>query len=193
MPLYGQVCIGPPGSGKTTYANGMQQYLKLLGRDAWVVNVDPANEGVFETPIPSATDQRQAKREKEEKEGTLPYETLFDVREFVELSSVMEQMGLGPNGGLVYCMEYLEAHVDDIISRIKEKLTDKTYLILDFPGQVELVRTELLVSSYILIILYVFQDTAAGSSFSNIAFRSILIPLVCRISSTKWSKFSTCD
>ena len=27
----------------------------------------------------------------------------------------MDQLGLGPNGGLVYCMEYLEAHVEEII------------------------------------------------------------------------------
>ena len=42
--MYGQVVIGPPGSGKTTYCNGMQQYLRLLVRDCWVVNLDPANE-----------------------------------------------------------------------------------------------------------------------------------------------------
>ena len=28
-PMYGQVVVGPPGSGKTTFCNGMQQYLNL--------------------------------------------------------------------------------------------------------------------------------------------------------------------
>lgn len=29
-----------------------------------------------------------------------------DIRELVSLEDVMEELGLGPNGGLVYCMEY---------------------------------------------------------------------------------------
>ena len=49
MVLYGQVVAGPPGSGKTTYCTGMQEYLRLLGRNAWVINLDPANE------VPSKT------------------------------------------------------------------------------------------------------------------------------------------
>jgi len=128
-PIYGQVVVGPPGSGKTTFCDGMQQYLRLLGRDAWVVNLDPANEGG------GVADHTN----KEEQSSLLPYETLFDVcEEAVNLSSVMEQTGLGPNGGLMYCMEYMEAHVDDILERIKTKLTSKIYLIFDFPGQIEL-------------------------------------------------------
>ena len=30
--VFGQVVIGPPGSGKTTYCNGMSQFLSLMGR-----------------------------------------------------------------------------------------------------------------------------------------------------------------
>jgi broad-specificity NMP kinase len=30
--VFGQVVIGPPGSGKTTYCNGMSQFLSLIGR-----------------------------------------------------------------------------------------------------------------------------------------------------------------
>ena len=44
MVLYGQIIIGAPGAGKTTYCDGMQQYLRLLGRECYVVNLDPANE-----------------------------------------------------------------------------------------------------------------------------------------------------
>lgn len=41
---FGQVVVGPPGSGKTTFCNGMLHYFELLGRKACVVNLDPAND-----------------------------------------------------------------------------------------------------------------------------------------------------
>lgn len=157
--MYGQVVCGPPGCGKTTYCNGMQQYLQLLGRNALVINLDPANEAgrVLPPPVPggdtsisqtAAYDGNESGESKQDA-SQLPYETIFDVcEEVVNLSSVMDQLGLGPNGGLVYCMEYLEAHVDDIIKMIQERVTEveqgqgdkskRTYLIIDLPGQVEL-------------------------------------------------------
>ena len=115
-PLYGQVVAGPPGSGKTTYCTGMQDYLRLLGRDAWVINLDPANE------VPKKPLVEKEGEESGEEHSALPYESLLDVCDsVVNLSSVMKQLGLGPNGGLVYCMEYLEAHVDEVVRGIREK------------------------------------------------------------------------
>lgn len=119
--LYGQVVVGPPGAGKTTYCDGMQQYLRLLHRNAWVMNMDPAND-------PSS------------------YETIFDVRQdMVDLAVVMDELELGPNGGLLYCMEYMEAHVTEIVQHVRNKqqhdnsnTQEPLYLLLDFPGQVEL-------------------------------------------------------
>lgn len=153
-PLYGQVVCGPPGSGKTTYCNGMQQYLQLLGRNVAVINLDPANEAGRVLPPPRGVHEKEqqssaVENESKEEQGNsmLPYETIFDVcEEVINLTSVMDQLGLGPNGGLVYCMEYLEAHVEDIIEMIQERILSEqqiqgkkqTYLIIDLPGQVEL-------------------------------------------------------
>ena len=37
--IFGQVVIGPPGSGKTTYCHGMAQFLRNMGRKvSFVVN-----------------------------------------------------------------------------------------------------------------------------------------------------------
>lgn len=47
---FAQMVLGPPGSGKTTYCNGMQQFLQQNGRDTVIVNMDPANEHL---PYPS--------------------------------------------------------------------------------------------------------------------------------------------
>ncbi len=138
-PLYGQVVAGPPGAGKTTYCTGMQEYLRLLGRKAWVINLDPANEVPKKRKLPTSSPDNSTVNEEHEESNTLPYDTLLDVCEsVVNLSSVMKQLGLGPNGGLVYCMEYLEAHVDEVVELIRERLEDDFYLIFDLPGQVEL-------------------------------------------------------
>ncbi|KAA3476522.1 GPN-loop GTPase 2-like [Gossypium australe] len=82
--VFGQVVIGPPGSGKTTYCNGMSQFLKLIGRKVAVINLDPAND-------------------------SLPYECAINIEDLIKLSDVMTEHSLGPNGGvllwylLVYC------------------------------------------------------------------------------------------
>lgn len=108
---FGQVVIGPPGSGKTTYCQGMQDFLSQLGRKVVVVNMDPANEG-------------------------LPYTCGVDISELVTLADVMEAMKLGPNGGLLYCMEYVEANLDWLEEKLKAH--GDSYFLFDCPGQVEL-------------------------------------------------------
>jgi hypothetical protein len=49
----------------------------------------------------------------------------------------MSEHGLGPNGGMLYCMEYLEANYDWLEDRLKE-LGKDAYVLFDLPGQVEL-------------------------------------------------------
>ncbi|TVU29714.1 hypothetical protein EJB05_21294 [Eragrostis curvula] len=110
--VFGQVVIGPPGSGKTTYCNGMSQFLSLLGRKVAVVNLDPANDA-------------------------LPYDCAVNIEDLVKLSDVMDEHSLGPNGGLVYCMDYLEKNIDWLEEKLKPLIEDH-YLLFDFPGQVEL-------------------------------------------------------
>lgn len=39
--------------------------------------------------------------------GTMSYFMSADIRELISLDDVMEELGLGPNGGLIYCMEYV--------------------------------------------------------------------------------------
>lgn len=53
------------------------------------------------------------------------------------LQDVMEEHGLGPNGALVYCMEYLEQNVDWLLGRLEAVTREKgvRYLLFDFPGQ----------------------------------------------------------
>ncbi|KAL8095601.1 GPN-loop GTPase QQT1-like [Apium graveolens] len=110
--VFGQVVIGPPGSGKTTYCNGMSQFLSLIGRKVAVINLDPAND-------------------------SLPYDCAVNIEDLIKLSDVMNEHSLGPNGGLVYCMDYLAKNIDWLQSKLEPLLKDH-YLLFDFPGQVEL-------------------------------------------------------
>lgn len=52
----------------------------------------------------------------------------------------MEEYGLGPNGGMLYCMEYLEANFDWLEEQLRSAglLFGDSYVVFDVPGQVEL-------------------------------------------------------
>ena len=69
MVLFGQIVIGPPGCGKTTYCMGMQMFAEAVGRTCKVVNMDFAND-------------------------SLPYTAAIDVRELVSLEVREEKDGL---------------------------------------------------------------------------------------------------
>ncbi len=46
-------------------------------------------------------------------------------------------MGLGPNGGLIYCFEFLMENLD-FLTEALESLTEEYLIIFDMPGQIEL-------------------------------------------------------
>lgn len=48
----------------------------------------------------------------------------------------MNELSLGPNGGMLYCLEYLEANFDWLEKELKKLKVD--YVVFDLPGQVEL-------------------------------------------------------
>lgn len=114
MVLFGQIIVGPPGAGKTFYCRGMQSFMEAIGRKCAIVNLDFAND-------------------------TLPYAAAVDVRDLVSLERVMEEFELGPNGGLVYCMEYLLENIDWLLTRLKAvEESGVACVLFDCPGQVEL-------------------------------------------------------
>lgn len=106
------VCvIGPSGSGKSTFCDSLNRLLMDHGSLSKVINLDPGSESDLYFPF-------------------------ADIRELIRLDEVQEELSLGPNGGLMYCMRYL----DENFEWLKEKLNSKddTIFILDFPGQIEL-------------------------------------------------------
>ena len=106
-----QLVMGPAGSGKTTYCKTMQEHSVNLKRRINLVNLDPAADD-FE------------------------YGPCIDIKELIDLNSVMTELGFGPNGGLMYCFDYLAENLE----WLNEQLTDfeDDNLIIDCPGQIEL-------------------------------------------------------
>jgi len=112
MPPHVQLVMGPAGVGKSTYCQALQEHAAAERRTLHVANLDPAAEG-------------------------FSYKVAFDIRDLVSVADVMEEMELGPNGALVYCMEYLLEESEWLRDEL-ENFNDDEYLILDCPGQVEL-------------------------------------------------------
>ncbi|NXL92784.1 GPN3 GTPase, partial [Alectura lathami] len=98
---------------QSTYCSTMVQHCEALGRAVQVVNLDPAAE-LFSYPV------------------------MADIRELIEVDDVMEDDSLkfGPNGGLVFCMEYFANN----FSWLEESLghVEDDYVLFDCPGQIEL-------------------------------------------------------
>lgn len=137
--IFGQIIIGPPGSGKSTYCKFICENLKQLGRNAKIINLDPAND-------------------------SLPYKPAIDLTSLVDVQKVMEKCSLGPNGAMIHCIEVLEKNYgwlyDNIVELVKQEMKkydeamaknielndeetndltkNKPYLIIDCPGQSEL-------------------------------------------------------
>ncbi|KAM0756273.1 hypothetical protein T439DRAFT_320975 [Meredithblackwellia eburnea MCA 4105] len=119
---FGQLVIGPPGSGKSTYCYGLHQFMTALQRPIIVVNLDPA------APAP-------------------PYPSSISITSLITLADVMDAYGLGPNGGMLYCLEYLEKNLDWLDEELDRSLEEagyvgdrrqEAYVVFDTPGQVEL-------------------------------------------------------
>jgi len=91
----------------------MQEFMTGIGRKVAVINLDPANE-------------------------RFSYKCAIDIADLVTLSDVMDCLHLGPNGGLVYCMEFLEKNVDWLEERLRVPELADHYFLFDCPGQVEL-------------------------------------------------------
>ncbi|KAK9141501.1 hypothetical protein Syun_010901 [Stephania yunnanensis] len=110
---YAQLVIGPAGSGKSTYCSSLYRHCETMRRTVHIVNLDPAAED-FDYPV------------------------AVDIRELISLDDAMEQLGLGPNGGLIYCLEHLQENLDDWLADELENFMDDDYLVFDCPGQIEL-------------------------------------------------------
>ena len=104
--------IGPPGSGNTTYVAAMAELLTFQGRKVSIMDLDPGNEN-------------------------MSYTAAVDVAELVQVEEVMDTMRLGPNGGLLYAVQFVRTNLGWLDTQLAA-VDQGAYLMFDCPGQVEL-------------------------------------------------------
>lgn len=103
--------IGTAGCGKSTMVRAFHEWMAAQGLDAVTVNLDPGAEQI-------------------------PYAPDIDVRDWIRLSEVMEEHGLGPNGAQVLAADLLAMDAREIAETMETFRTN--YFLIDTPGQMEL-------------------------------------------------------
>jgi GTPase SAR1 family protein len=103
--------IGTAGSGKSLLTAAFSEWLKLAKQDVATVNLDP---GALK----------------------LPYSPDVDVRNYVDIESLMVEYGLGPNGALVMAADLVADEIEKISDEVEELHSD--IVLVDTSGQMEL-------------------------------------------------------
>jgi GPN-loop GTPase len=103
--------LGTAGCGKSTFTAKFTRFLEFHREDVMAVNLDPGSI-------------------------ILPYAANVDVREYIKVEELMEDYGLGPNGGLMLAHDMMAGIVQDLSSDIEDFTPD--ICIVDTPGQMEL-------------------------------------------------------
>jgi len=102
---------GTAGSGKSLLTSRIYEYYTSNGAFAAIWNLDPGVE-------------------------SLPYSCDIDVRDKIDIVSIMKQYDLGPNGALIMANDLIASKFDEFQNEINDVNPD--YLIVDTPGQIEL-------------------------------------------------------
>ncbi len=102
---------GTAGSGKSLLSSKIYEHYTRNGAFTAILNLDP---GVI----------------------SLPYTPDIDIRDSVDIVSLMRQYDLGPNGALMMASDLIASKIDEIQHQADDINPD--YLIVDTPGQIEL-------------------------------------------------------
>uniref|UniRef100_A0A672FQM6 GPN-loop GTPase n=1 Tax=Salarias fasciatus TaxID=181472 RepID=A0A672FQM6_SALFA len=143
------------GSGKTTFVQRLTAHLHSHTCPPYVINLDPAVHSV-------------------------PFPANIDIRDTVNYKQVMQQYGLGPNGGIVTALNLFATRFDQVMQFLEKKQQNHRFVLIDTPGQIEVftwsasgtIITEALASSFPCVVLYV-MDTSR--SVSPVTFMSNML------------------
>jgi len=103
--------IGTAGSGKSHLTAAFSEWLRTAKQNVSIVNLDPGA-------------------------STLPYSPDVDIRDRVNVATLMDEYGLGPNGALVMAADLIADQIGDLSKEIVEEGSD--IVLVDTSGQMEL-------------------------------------------------------
>ncbi|MCS4539341.1 MAG: ATP/GTP-binding protein [Thaumarchaeota archaeon] len=150
---------GTAGSGKSLLTDSVIQWYRDKGRDVASVNLDP---GVI----------------------NLPYEPDVDIREFVDLETIMNSYSLGPNGALILATDLVASRLAEVQDKIDE--TNSDFVVIDTPGQIELftfresgpfIAKSLKGESKVLLYLIDVMAASSPANFISLALLSAAVQL----------------
>ncbi|HXQ92083.1 MAG TPA: ATP/GTP-binding protein [Nitrososphaerales archaeon] len=154
---------GTAGAGKSTLCSVLAPWYTDKGSTVATVNLDP---GVQE----------------------LPYEPDIDIREMIDISTIMQNYQLGPNGALIMAADLVATRINDIQDSLESINPD--YAIFDTPGQIELFAYRNSgpyivdnVTAEATTMLFLFDSTLVStpSNFLSIALLSASIRLRLKV------------
>lgn len=109
--MYAIFVTGTAGSGKSLLTSRLLEWYKNNNAYAIALNLDPGAVN-------------------------LPYEPAVDVRDYIDINTIMESYALGPNGALIMASDMIATKLDQIQNEVDSINPD--YVIVDTPGQLEL-------------------------------------------------------
>ena len=162
--------VGMAGSGKSTLMQRLNIHCNEQKTKAYYINLDPAVKSV-------------------------PFAANIDIRDTVNYKEVMQQYGLGPNGGIITSLNLFSTRFDQVLEILERRADDLDYIFIDTPGQIEVftwsaggqIIHELLASSFPTVVLYI-SDTVRSENpttfMSNMLYAcSVLyksrLPMIC--------------
>ncbi|ONK63249.1 uncharacterized protein A4U43_C07F12920 [Asparagus officinalis] len=140
------IVVGMAGSGKTTFLHRLVCHTQSSGIRGYVLNLDPAVM-------------------------TLPFGANIDIRDTVRYKQVMKEYGLGPNGGILTCLNLFATKFDEVVSLIERRADELDYVLVDTPGQIEIftwsasgaIIMEAFASTFPTVIAYVVDTPRSGN------------------------------
>src|ERR671919_22986 len=102
---------GTAGSGKSLLTSRLLQWYKDRNSSAISLNLDPGS-------------------------ADLPYDPDIDIRDYIDINTLMSSYQLGLNGALIMASDMIATRLEDIQDEVSSLNAD--YVIVDTPGQIEL-------------------------------------------------------